>query len=327
MSIPMWIRGLHEKASRVARRVTLGIGVLTLAAAPPDSGEARVPVKRIPELVPDVEVKKLGGRYVLRRAKAALQVVFAQHRSHSSHASHRSHASHYSSSAAPSPVPSPSPPPQPVPDSARTLVPANDARLPAVVLIETFDDSGPSAEKWRSGVLLHPASAADSKVLLRQANGRLHIKPRELADGPHFNGYISRGKFDARNGSLFIEAIEVPNDGASATIAVAHDMANWYGFTASGNDLRCVTVIAGRRSEKQVRYDAKQRYWRLRIIDGGAVWETSADTVTWSTLCRESAPSAPSPLGDAVVVIEAGSEKSSDFPGLAVFDDLVLATR
>jgi len=283
-------------------------------------------MKAIPELVPDVEVKKLGGRYVLRRAKAALQVVFAQHRSHSSHSSHgshSSHASHYSSTAVPSPSPVPAPAPR-IPAPA-VVAPAPQPESPTTTFIDTFDDSAPSPDKWRSGLLLHLATSLDQKVIVREAKGRLQIRPRELVSGAHFNGYVSRGTFDMRNATLFVEAVEVPNENATATIAMAQDRENWHGFVASGAELRCVSVVAGKRFDKLVPYDAKrQRYWRLRVANSVVTWETSGDTIAWTPQNRTTSAIA---LAALAIVIEGGSEQSADFPGVAVFDDIVVATR
>lgn len=43
MAVPTWMRNLHERATRVAKRVSLGVGIFSLAAAPASPGEPRVP--------------------------------------------------------------------------------------------------------------------------------------------------------------------------------------------------------------------------------------------------------------------------------------------
>jgi hypothetical protein len=336
MPFPIWVRKIREKASgageRLLQRVTLGLGIFTLAASPTSAGEPRVPVNAVPAFVPDAEVKKFGGKYVLKRAKAALQVVFAQHRSHSSHSSHRSHSSHashssgthyshYSATAVPAPAPRPASPPPAV------AAPPASPRTPPKILVDTFGDNAPSAETWRTAVLIHPLSTHDRQVEIRETGGRLEIKPRELVDGPHFNGYVSRQQFDMRIGVLSVEVADIPNENATATFAIAEDATNWYGFTASGGELHCIAVVNGERSEKRLGYDSKQhRYWRLRLsgIADLFIWETSSDGVTWKVQYR-----VPSelPLGTVAVVIEAGSERPADFPGKAIFDNVVLAAR
>lgn len=342
MPFPIWVRKIREKASgageRLLQRVTLGLGIFTLAAAPTTAGEPRVPVNAVPAFVPDAEVKKFGGKYVLKRAKAALQIVFAQHRSHSSHSSHRSHSSHashrsgthyshYSATAVPAPVPAPAPVPRPASPPAAVAAPSTSPRTPAKILVDAFGDNAPSAETWRTAVLLHPISSHDRQVEMRETGGRLEIKPRELVAGPHFNGYVSRQQFDMRSAVLSVEVADIPNENATATFAIARDAANWYGFIASSGELRCVAIFNSERSEKRVAYDSKQhRYWRLRMsgVADLFMWETSPDGVTWKAQYR-----VPSelPLGTVAIVIEAGSDRPAAFPGMAIFDNVVLAAR
>jgi hypothetical protein len=84
---------------RLGRRIAIGATLIGLAATRgADAGTGpRVPVN--PVMLPEAEIRKLGGKYVLRRSRAnGLSVFFAGHRSHSSHSSHSSHASHSSSS-------------------------------------------------------------------------------------------------------------------------------------------------------------------------------------------------------------------------------------
>ena len=317
MGFPNWMQ-------RIAKRVSLGVGIFTLAATPASPGQPRVPIKSVPELVPEVEVKKLGGKYVLRRAKAALQVVFAQHRSHSSHASHRSHSSHYSGVSAPEPRPAPAPVPPTV--AAPPPSPSSSARhqTSAKTFVDTFDDETLAPESWRIGILLHPQMDCDSRIGVRAADGRLEITPRALTVGAHFNGVVSSETFDMWDATLVVRAAQIPSTGAIASVAVAQNASNWYGFVAVETELRFASAIAGRHEQTNIRYDAtQQRYWRLRIKDGGVWWETSADGNRWKEQ-RHITLGFP-PTGMAVV-IETGTERSVR-SSIAAFDDVILKTR
>ncbi len=130
-----------------------------------------------------------------------------------------------------------------------------------------------------------------------------------------------------RSGTLFVEAVRIPGSGAAATVAVANDEENWYGFVAGGTDLRCVAVVAGRVSDHRVRYDPQKHHqWRVRFAsDASAViWETSADGNTWSAHYHAVAAI---PVSATRLVIEAGSERPAASPGKAIFDNVIVIAR
>jgi hypothetical protein len=212
---------------------------------------------------------------------------------------------------APAPKPRPAPTPAPQPRPRRTFVDDFKREI--------------ATEKWIIGLLLHPPMALDRQVRLSQTSGGLEITPRQRVDGAHFNGIISRERFDTSNAALVVRALEVPREGATTTIGVAKDISNWYGFVASGAELHCLSTVAGKRTATSVRYDAKsQRFWRLRMKDGVVTWETSANGGAWKQQRRMS--SAP-PLGPAAALIEAGTDRLVRSPGVAVFDRITMTTR
>ncbi len=78
MEYPQWMVRLRQfgkaRGVRLLRNAALGVGIVAAAAGEPEGGP-RVPVRTSPEFMPDVEVKKLGGRFVLQRKPRVTRVT------------------------------------------------------------------------------------------------------------------------------------------------------------------------------------------------------------------------------------------------------------
>src|SRR5258708_25139356 len=283
MTPPSWFRSVRERIARctqtLTRRVTLGISVLSIAAGQ-TPGEPRLPVNPAPALVPDVEVRKLNGRYLLRRAKTGLQVFFAAHRSHSSHASHASHSSHYSGASTPSPSPEPTPAPTPPP------VTVAKPRVPQTTFAETFADAAASSKTWRRGVFLDPR-VFDPQIHVVQRNGLLEITPRAHRAGRHFSGYVSRDTVDLSGGSFTIEVREVPNIGGQAGVLLAADAMHYVAIHADAVSVTVDCRDGNVTPHKPVPVHTNAHHFcRFRRSDSSNlyVWESSPDGIGWTTL-------------------------------------------
>ncbi len=331
---PTWVRKLSNRTGafgeRLIRRVALGASLVSLVSTQ-TSAEPRVPVRPTAELMPDVEARKLGGKYVLQRARKGLRVIFAQHRSHSSHSSHSSHASHSSSShysgshyssSTPTPTPTPSPQPVYVPPAAEPPKPEETASF-----VERFDDAQQVTARWRTGLLIHPLDEYDRTLPISQIDGVLQVMPRGAVTGKHFLGYVSRRQFDLTKSRISVEVVQVPKGGAVATFAVGTDPMHWIRFRANASDLVFESRSGSEHSETKIAYNARRhRFWRFhRSADSGAVvWETSAEGKTWHV---QHAAEVSFPLDAIRVELAAGTTASVMSPGRAAFDNVEVNSK
>jgi hypothetical protein len=327
MTPPSWFQSVRERMARstqtLTRRVTLGIGLLSIAAGQ-TPGEPRLPVNPTPTLVPDVEVRKLNGRYLLRRGKTGLQVFFAGHRSHSSHASHASHSSHYSGASTPSPTPTPTPSPSPTPTRtpSPTPTPAPVAvaqpRVPRTTFTETFADTAASSRTWRRGVFLDPR-VFDPQIQVVQRDGLLEITPRAHYAGRHFSGYVSRGTVDLSDGTFTIEVREVPNAGAQAVVLLAADAMHYVAIHADAVSVTIDCRDGDSTSHKTVHVHTNaHRFWRFRQGDSSSLydWASSPDGLEWTVL--HTFPLTFS-LDRIIIELGAGTLHAVASPGKAAF--------
>ena len=333
MPFPEWARRVVGKLGSVSNRLiqqaTIGLGVIAVATGQ-TTAEPRIPVNPTPELPPDIETKKLGGKYVLQRTQTGPRVVFASHASHSSHASHASHASHSSSShysgshyssSSTTPAPQPTyvaPTPTPPPAPARTST--------INVLHETFEGEGLTPGRWRRGLLIHPLAEYDHAVDVAQRGGVLRITPRRHVSGKHFYGAVSLQTFDLTSSTVSADVFQVPSGGASAIMALGTDATHYIAFRATGSHLIFEHRSGAERSTTQVAYAAaKHRFWRFRALGGGVIaWETSPDRKTWHV---QHATEAAFPLEAVILEFGAGTDHAVSAPGSAVFDDVDVVTK
>jgi len=322
---------------RVTARIALSAGLIGLAAQSSPAGvtQARVPVS--PVLAPEATVRRLKGRYVLKRVANALTVRFAghgSHRSHSSHASHASHrssshysgahSSHFSSSPSPSPVPAPS---TPQPDLPRSAAPRALARPPKAVpmLQEEFDAGERVSERWRIGVLATAPETLDSNVTVEQSHDLLNITPIAHTTGAHFNGYVSISSFDLNACSIAVQ-LRHAAAGASTIFAVAIDAGNWRGFWIEGGQLVIESHTNNRVAAKKITYDPLlYRFLRLRTSNVApvVVWETSADGTNWNPEYVETEGIHMSAIR---IVLSAGTT-GSNTAGAAAFDNVIVERK
>jgi hypothetical protein len=330
MAISSWIRKVggrvRIRGDSLIQRITLGVALLGLAS-PDGVAEPRVPVNPMPALVPDVEARKLGGKYVLQRARVGLRMIFAAHRSHSSHASHASHASHSSSShysgshysSSPSPSPAPQPSATPRPPRATTGATPRPVRA-------TFETSVQSQQFWRKGVSTYPPAEQDATILTSEENRYLEIAPRTGVGGKHFYGYLSRQTFDISASKISTEVLAVPGDGGFATFALVVDGSHWVAFRGSITELVMESQAGSEHSAMRVTYDArKHRFWRLRrsAALGIVMWETSTDGTVW----RVEHASGVALSSDMVAIeLSAGTIRAVTSPGRAIFDNVEVSS-
>lgn len=309
------------RLKRVTARVALSAGLIGLASqsAPGAMAQPRVPIS--PALTPEATVRRLKGRYVLRRVANALTVRFM---SHGSHASHASHGSHYSSSApSPSPVPSPAPSEPSLPRAApRSTLPPPQ---PLPLLREDFDESERVESRWRAGVLATAPETFDATIKLRQTEGVLTIAPPAHKSGPHFSGYVSTETFDLTRVTIVVD-VRRPASGAVTIVAAGNDSANWRGFRIEGAQLAIESHTNGHAVTRKVAYDVvTQRYLRLRTssVAPVVVWETSADGTSWNP---EFVETSTMNLSAVRIAVSAGTTKSAS-PGTAAFDSVVVEAK
>jgi hypothetical protein len=298
------------------------MGVFT-AVAGQTNAESRVPVTATPEFVPDIEVKKLGGKYVLQRTQTGPRVIFASHRSHSSHSSHASHASHsssshysgshYSSSPAPSPQPTYKPPPQPTPSTT-------------TVMHEAFDGVELTPGRWRKGLLIHQLAEYDHAISVRQSDGTLQITPRGGAPGKHFYGVVSAQTFDLTSSTIAANVLQVPSDGATAIMAVGPDMLHYAAFRVTDSQLVLEHRSGSEHSITRITFDPmRHRFWRFReVSDGVIAWETSPDGQKWHL---QHATEASFSLSNVTLQLAAGSDHAVERPGSAIFAKVDVAAK
>lgn len=317
------------RLNRISARVALSAGLISLASqsAPGAVAQPRVPVS--PVLTPEATVRRMKGRYVLRRVANALTVRFMSHRSHSSHASHSSHVSHYSSSApAPTLVPAPAPPPTLTEPSLprsplRKPIPAPK---PLPLMKEDFDDSVRDESRWRIGVLATAPDTFDPSITSKQSDGVLSVVPLAHKNGSHFGGYVSTDTFDLNTVTIVVE-IRRPASGATTIVAAAHDDINWSGFKIEDGHLGIEShtnghVVVGRR----VPYDrSAHRYLRLRTskVAPVVVWETSADGTSWNP---EYVETSSLDLRALHIALSAGTTKSAS-PRPAAFGSVLVERK
>jgi hypothetical protein len=319
---------------RITARIALSAGLISLAtqSSPGAAGQVRVPVS--PVTVPEATVRRLKGRYVLKRVANALTVRFAGHVSHSSHASHASHSSHSSSShysGAHSSHFSSSPtlpaPPTPQPELPRSPSPRTiGAPSKAVpILKEEFDDARTVADRWRIGVLATPAGTFDPNINVVQSHGSLNITPIAHETGAHFSGYVSIQSFDLTTCSIAAQ-LRRPAQRASTIFAAAIDAANWRGFRIEGGQLWLESHTNGRVVSKKIPYrTSSHRFLRLRAsnVASVVVWETSADGRNWNT---EHVETASINVATLHIALSAGTTKSTA-TAAAAFDSVIVERK
>jgi hypothetical protein len=324
---------------RMTGRIALSAGLISLAAQSSPAGVAQARVPMSPVLAPEATVRRLKGRYVLKRVANALTVRFAGHGSHSSHSSHASHSSHSSSSHYSgahsshfSSSPSPSPSPVPSPSAPQPELPRSPVARPVVkptknapILKEEFDSSERLSERWRVGILATAPETFDSNVTVEQSHGLLNITPVAHKSGAHFSGYVSIPSFDLNTCSIAVQ-LRHAAAGASTIFAVAIDAGNWRGFRIEGGQLAIESHTNNRVAAKKIPYDPSQhRYLRLRTSNVApvVVWETSADGANWNP---EYVETESIHLNAIRIVLSAGTTKSSA-TGAAAFDNIIVERK
>jgi hypothetical protein len=325
---------------RITGRAALSAGLIGLAAQSSPAGitQARVPVS--PALAPEAVVRKLKGRYVLKRVANALTIRFVGHGSHSSHSSHASHASHLSSSSpspstyqppapVPEPVPEPVPVPSPQPDSPRSAAPRAVVRTPkppkpAPILKDEFD-SDMIGDRWRVGVLATAPATHDASVVVDRSRGLLTITPVAHKSGAHFNGYVSIPSFDLNACSMAVQ-IRRAATGATTIFAAAIDSGNWWGFRIEGGQLAIESHTNNRIAARKIAYDPSlHRFLRLRRSNVApvVVWETSADGTNWNPEYVETESTRVSAVR---IVLSAGTTRST-VTEAAAFDNVIVERK
>jgi len=321
---------------RITARVALSAGLVGLATQGPSDSSVQPRVPVAPAFVPDQEVRKLKGKYILKRAANSFFVHLAGHRSHSSHSSHSSHgshrshsssshysgahASHYSSSATPAPPPEPVTAPPPPPRKVVETPPPK----PEPLLRETFNNL--VSTRWRVDVIATPPETFDAGVLTTHMSNALTITPLARQDGTHFSGFASTGAFDLNSASVAAELRRAASGGTTIFAAVI-DAQNWIGFRIEGGRLSLESHTAGKVAARTVTYDAAEhRYLRLRTssVAPVVVWETSADGSNWNP---EYVETATIKLASLRIALSAGTTKRIESTGAAVFDNVLVEQK
>lgn len=234
-------------------------------------------------------------------------VLFPQHRSHSSHASHSSHSSSSTSGTGSAPSitrPTPAIPPR---------------RYLKVLWKDEFLGVRRDPAIWQ-------AKSSDSLITVKQGGGRLVIIPPQETKGIHSNGYRSVSSFNLRKTFPAVGVETVTNEAAHTTFAILVDDDHWYRFRYQLGKLYFEFKAAGPISAKTVVYDSsKHRYWRFRYdaLVNQLLWETSADNQLW-TIEQEVPPAVD--IDALYVAIDAGTDRETKTPGIAVFDSFEVYT-
>ncbi|HVF57922.1 MAG TPA: SBBP repeat-containing protein [Pyrinomonadaceae bacterium] len=223
--------------------------------------------------------------------------------------------------------------PTPTPD------PSDDFSAPAI-----------DPNRWNTGVLTQPPAGFDPLVLLGQPGGRLEIRPREGANGPSFNGYVSSRAIDLNvTPTVGVEIVQAADPGAQTIFGIGQNRDNWYRFVVEdapasqttarrqrGVGIRPKDVsqtlsfefnINGSKFSTGIGYDASQhRHWRFRYDApaGKVYFETSPDSSPRVWTIRLSADLARDHTR-LIAELSAGSLGPLAFQTVAVFDNYRVA--
>ena len=186
----------------------------------------------------------------------------------------------------------------------------------AHTLVDNFNDNATDSAKWVA--YGNPGGAADR---LREANGRLEIRPASGASG--YSGYESVATYDLTRSYASVEVVRALSTPAAAagTFLRAHiDGNNRIELGISQGLISPLYVVAGSYTYFEQRpYDPDLHRWlRLRERDGTTYWETSRDGCDWTVLA-----SRPNPinLGAVRLTIATGAYQAVTAPGTVIFDN------
>jgi hypothetical protein len=193
------------------------------------------------------------------------------------------------------------------------------------LLADDFSGATLDVTKWLISTFILPyyGVTIDPLVGIAQTGGRLEITPRVNTSGERHRGIGSVNTIDLTGGSAQVQV--TPANGRSDTIfALSGSGNNFLVFGRGYQTIWCEQIVAGTRSYVTIADTSTTvRYWRIRH-DAGAdtvIFETSPDSVTWTTL---NSVVRAIPITALRVELCAGTFKSEAAPGRAIFDDVLV---
>jgi hypothetical protein len=171
-----------------------------------------------------------------------------------------------------------------------------------------------------------PNSFDDPPATLEETGGELRISPAPGEAAALFAGYLG-DDFDFTHRSARIRVLELPNPTTHAQLIfkLEFPFPDFAGFIVEAGVLRARVDVDGAPGDLMTApYDpARHRLLRLRHRDGVVSFDTSPDGLAWTTLATH-------PMLDltfARLGILAGTYQPETAPGVARFDDLLVACR
>ncbi len=154
------------------------------------------------------------------------------------------------------------------------------------------------------------------------ASGQLTVVPTSS-----YHGLFSQSTYDLTGSYAMVELVQAPpvgNGSIEAGITMQVSSGNTESFLVAGTGLSMRETISGSHNDTWITYNATAHRWlRIREAAGTVYWETSPDTLNWTT--QRSKVSGLGSLSTVTVTLYAGFWGTEPSPGTAIFDNLNIA--
>lgn len=214
-------------------------------------------------------------------------------------------------------------------DTVSALVVAFAYTPPAAPAISTltddFDDNALDVAKW--------VNNSGGTATLAETGQHLVMTPPASTAGTNYAVLNSLTAYNLTGSAVFVNLAQSMNLGASkdASFFVYADANNAVGFTlqfsATVQTLKTMQKVAGVTTTpttifSAAGYSASHRWLRMRESAGTTYWETSPDSVVWTT---QQSTANPITVTAVKVELDAGTFGSTASPGSLIWDSLNIA--
>ena len=206
------------------------------------------------------------------------------------------------------------------------------ASTETVLLADDFTTTSIDLTKWDVNNLF--SGFTDASIPLVDTGQQFEVGPlRQGSSGSHYNGLVSRQRYDVTNAYVYVAVTQAPavNTAADAMLTIGQDANNYYRFYEEAGVLYVQKKLGGGAKQTlwSAPYDAAaHRYWRIRhdAPTGMAVFETAPANGgapgPWVERYREAWNVASLPLTNVLLEIKGGTWQSeANAPGKSIFDD------
>jgi hypothetical protein len=186
-------------------------------------------------------------------------------------------------------------------------------------LVDDFSANVVDVTKWD---LLQPVAPVTVEV----TGGELVLTLPPSASG--YQGLVSRGAYDMRDGSLTVVVNEMVDQSGYAEndIEIIIDGSNTFLIGAVAGNLLFRAIVAGTGYQMMIGFDATKNHWRISHSSATAEvrFETSPDGATWTT--EFVGPTGPELAAVRVNVVAGSAGTGNPTPGRARYDDVKLVS-